>query len=80
MLDTGIAVSSISGVQFITGIGVNTLGAGMNHERVPVANPVDLRVVLDKVLPMLRKGREDKMVPRHTKNPDQGQRNIQGKQ
>jgi hypothetical protein len=27
MLNTGIAVCSVSGIQFITGIGVNTLGA-----------------------------------------------------
>jgi hypothetical protein len=52
MLDTGIAVGSIRSVQFITGIGVNTASVGINNGRVPVANPVDPLVVLDKILPV----------------------------
>ena len=51
MLDTGIAVSCIGCVQFITGTRVNALGSIIS-EHVPVANPVNLRVVLDKILPV----------------------------
>jgi hypothetical protein len=68
MLDTGIAVSSISCVQFITGKRLPEY-YGIDDESVPVANPIDLRVVLDKVLLACRGKNTYRMVTGHTKNP-----------
>jgi hypothetical protein len=53
MLDTGIAVSSISRVQFIT-----------------VSNPIDLWVVLNKILFLCQGGSAYRNVAKHTKKPE----------
>jgi hypothetical protein len=69
MLDTGIAVSSISRVEFITRQGQHSR-TNDDVGRVPVANPIDLRVVLDKILLPCQGGSAYKNVGKQTKNPE----------
>jgi hypothetical protein len=69
MLDTGIAVSSISRVEFITRQGQHSR-TNDDVGRVPVANPIDLRVVLDKILLPCQGGSAYKNIGKRTKNPE----------
>ena len=54
MHDAGVAISSVSCVQFIT-----TVSRGQHYVEcnasgyVPVANPFNLRMVFDEILPIL---------------------------